>query len=118
MPLFLTREFEFNGGHRLRFKDREEPHNHGHNYEFRVTLKGKPDKFGAILDLHELNAIVTEKVVAPLDGRFLNDLIDNPTMERITMWIWERLKPVLPNLHEVRVWENRKKGSGAAYREE
>lgn len=114
--MLLTREFEFSGGHRLTFAGREEEHVHGHNYEFRVTLQGEPDAHGAILDLQELKTLVEEHVVNVLDGKFLNDLLENPTMERLALWIWERLETRLPGLHEVRVWENRKKGASAIYR--
>jgi len=31
--------------------------------------------------------------------------------------IWNKLKPSIKELHEVRVWENRKKGTSVIYRE-
>jgi 6-pyruvoyltetrahydropterin/6-carboxytetrahydropterin synthase len=38
-----------------------------------------------------------------LDHRYLNDLpgLDNPTSENIVHWIWERLRPTLPQLQRL-----------------
>ena len=44
-------------------------------------------------------------VVAEFDHRSLNDLMDNPTAERIAAWIWRRLAPQLPALAELTWWE-------------
>ena len=42
-----------------------------------------------------------------LDHHYLNDIpgLENPTSERLAVWIWERLKPVLPLLSEVVIAE-------------
>jgi len=44
---------------------------------------------------------------AILDHSFLNEVdgLDNPTSEHICIWIWNRLKPSLPNLSKVAVHE-------------
>jgi len=51
-----------------------------------------------------------------LDHYCLNDIegLDNPTSERIAQWIWERLKPSLPELTEIEVFETCT--SGCRYR--
>jgi len=45
------------------------------------------------------------KVIQRLDHHFLNDLIPLSTAENIAVWIWEQLKPDLPDLFQVEVFE-------------
>jgi 6-pyruvoyltetrahydropterin/6-carboxytetrahydropterin synthase len=51
-----------------------------------------------------------------LDHHYLNDIpgLENPTSEVLAVWIWERLKPVLPLLSVVVVRETCT--SGCEYR--
>ncbi|MBM7092995.1 6-carboxytetrahydropterin synthase, partial [Streptomyces sp. S12] len=48
-----------------------------------------------------------------LDHHYLNDIegLDNPTSERLAVWIWEQLKPALPLLSEIVVHETCTAGS-------
>jgi len=47
-------------------------------------------------------------VIAELDHRSLNELIENPTAENIVRWVWGRLSAELPLLTELTLWETRK----------
>lgn len=42
-----------------------------------------------------------------LDHQYLNDVagLENPTCEVIAVWIWERLKPSLPILDRITIYE-------------
>ena len=42
-----------------------------------------------------------------LDHNYLNDVpgLENPTSENLAHWIWQRLKPSLPELTEVEIKE-------------
>lgn len=60
-----------------------------------------------IVDFDDLKMQVRREVVNALDHTSLNDTIENPTCERIALWIWERLAPVLPGLEELVLWETR-----------
>ena len=42
-----------------------------------------------------------------LDHHYLNDIpgLENPTSEVLARWIWQQLKPLLPELSQVRVHE-------------
>tara|TARA_B100000674_G_C37249908_1_gene649655 strand:+ start:188 stop:397 length:210 start_codon:yes stop_codon:yes gene_type:complete len=42
-----------------------------------------------------------------LDHHYLNEIegLENPTSERVALWIWDRLRPTLPLLKEVVVAE-------------
>jgi len=108
------REFQFSSAAVLDIDDKAMQ---GHNYELRVVVKGTPDDKGVILDTRVIERVVNQEIIAKLDKKNLNDIIPNPTMERISKWIWEHLKPSIKQLHEVRVWENRKKGTSVIYRE-
>jgi 6-pyruvoyltetrahydropterin/6-carboxytetrahydropterin synthase len=79
---------------------------HGHNYRFFVGLEGEVDpRTGMIADFGEVKRIVQEQVLARVDHRTLNDVLENPTAENIARWIWEVLEPHLRGLCEVRLFE-------------
>ena len=114
MEMFAIREFQFSSAASL---DVDEKAMQGHNYELRVVVRGTPDERGVILDTRIIERIVNQEIIAKLDKKTLNEIIPNPTMERISLWIWNKLKPSIKELHEVRVWENRKKGTSVIYRD-
>ncbi len=58
-----------------------------------------------VADFDEIGAVVRPRVIERLDHASLNDLIDNPTAERIAIWIWNELEPHLARLIEIVVWE-------------
>ena len=62
---------------------------------------------GMIQDFDVIAEAVRGTILTELDHRSLNELIDNPTAERIVLWIWNRLAPVLPQLAELVLWETR-----------
>lgn len=114
MEMLAMREFQFSSAAAL---DVDEKMMQGHNYELRVIVKGAPDEKGVIMDTRIIEKIVNQEIISKLDKKNLNDIIPNPTMERISTWIWNRLKPSIKGLYEVRVWENRKKGTSVIYRD-
>ncbi len=71
-----------------------------------MCIEGTPEpETGMIIDFDDLSKVVNEKVIAKLDHRFLNDLIPLSTAENISVWIWNQLKPALPGLHQIEVFE-------------
>ena len=60
---------------------------------------------GMVIDFDDLSKAVNERVLQRLDHRFLNDLIPLSTAENISMWIWEQLKPALPELSQIELFE-------------
>jgi 6-pyruvoyltetrahydropterin/6-carboxytetrahydropterin synthase len=51
-------------------------------------------------------------VIEELDHRLLNEIpgLENPTSENLAVWIWDRIKPELPELKVVEVWESSSSG--------
>jgi 6-pyruvoyltetrahydropterin/6-carboxytetrahydropterin synthase len=131
---YLKHTFDFAASHRLHnpLKSDEEnlavfgkcnnPHGHGHNYRFEVTLRGEPDDDGFLINFYELERIVDEAVVEPLDHKHLNIEVDefregnpdrlNPSVEFIAKVIYQRLTKALgeerADLDAVTVWETDK----------
>ena len=58
-----------------------------------------------IEDFDILASIVRRNVVDVLDHTSLNDELENPTCERLLVWIWDRLKADLSGLDELVLWE-------------
>jgi len=102
----LDVEFYFAAAHRLPRYDGPCFRQHGHNYKFFVALEGEVDPHsGMIIDFGLVKAAVQEQVLARVDHRDLNDVLENPTAENIARWIWEALEQRLPGLCEVRLYE-------------
>lgn len=105
----ITQAFTFEAAHRLpRVPETHRCHRmHGHSYRVELRLDGEVDPVsGFVVDFFEVEA-----VFAPLLERFdhhcLNEVegLDNPTAENIAIWIWDRIRPVLPQLVAVSVYE-------------
>jgi 6-pyruvoyltetrahydropterin/6-carboxytetrahydropterin synthase len=106
MPMHISVEFAFCAAHRLPYYDGPCSRLHGHNYKLQVTLEGKINpKDGMVRDFEEIRRKVWELALGECDHHNLNDFLDNPTGEHLIVWIWERLKPQLVGLKELRLWE-------------
>ncbi|ABC81737.1 6-carboxytetrahydropterin synthase QueD [Anaeromyxobacter dehalogenans] len=102
----LDVEFYFAAAHRLPRYEGPCFRMHGHNYRFFVALEGEVDPAtGMIADFGDVKRIVAEHVLARVDHRTLNDVLDNPTAENIARWMWEVLEPHLAGLCEIRLYE-------------
>ncbi len=102
----LDVEFYFAAAHRLPRYEGPCFRMHGHNYKLFVALEGEVDpRTGMIADFGDVKHVVQEHVLARVDHRTLNDLLENPTAENIARWIWEALEAHLPGLAEVRLYE-------------
>lgn len=102
----LDVEFHFAAAHRLPRYEGPCFRLHGHNYKFFVAVEGDVDpRTGMIADFGVIKAAVQEHVLARVDHRDLNDVLENPTAENIARWIWESLDARLPGLAEVRLYE-------------
>jgi 6-pyruvoyltetrahydropterin/6-carboxytetrahydropterin synthase len=106
--VLIRKSFRFEAAHVLPFHPGKCSRLHGHSYKLDVAIAGPiladgPAQ-GMVLDFGDLSEIVKREVLALCDHTSLNDLLDNPTAERIVVWIWKRLAPWLP-LAELTLWE-------------
>lgn len=103
----LSKQFRFDAAHTLDRSINTESSRriHGHSYRAEVTVRGLPDPTtGMIVDLGLLERTMEDARDA-LDHRFLDEINDlgPATMENLSRWIWDRLAPVVSNLHRVTV---------------
>ena len=81
---------------------------HGHSYRVDIHVAGPidPEK-GWVMDFGELKA-AAEPVLDELDHRLLSEIpaLANSTSEMIAKYIWDRVKPKLPLLSAVVLWES------------
>lgn len=80
---------------------------HGHSFRVEIHVEGEIDPHtGWIIDFAEIKAAF-QPLYDQLDHHYLNDIegLENPTSERLAVWIWEALKPRLPLLAEVVIHE-------------
>ena len=103
----IYKEFHFEAAHLLPSAPLGHPNArvHGHSFRVRITVAGEPaPDTGTIIQFDDLDTALADAREA-LDHRFLNDIdgLAQPTLERISMWLWDRLHNRLPGLAEVRV---------------
>ncbi|HEY4440079.1 MAG TPA: 6-carboxytetrahydropterin synthase QueD [Candidatus Elarobacter sp.] len=105
----IRKSFSFEAAHLLPHHPGKCARLHGHSYRLEVALEGplqtSGPATGMVQDFDLISRIVKEHVIATLDHRSLNELLDNPTAEEIIGWIWRQLEPVLPQLYELVLWE-------------
>jgi len=92
------------------------PHGHGHNYRLEVTVGGPVDPVtGMVMNLADLDRLLRERVIDPLDHSFLNYDIEHfatvvPTCENIVLWLRDLLDPALDalgiSLRRLRLYES------------
>jgi 6-pyruvoyltetrahydropterin/6-carboxytetrahydropterin synthase len=81
---------------------------HGHSYRAEVHIVGPVDpQTGWVIDFAEIKRVV-RPLIDRLDHKDLGQVegLDNSTSERLAKWLWDRIKPELPLLAAVTVWES------------
>jgi 6-pyruvoyltetrahydropterin/6-carboxytetrahydropterin synthase len=128
MSASLTRTVGFHALHRYYrpgwsdAKNREvfgplaDPPGHGHDYQCSVTVRGRLNDDGMIVDLALLDRIMRDEVSTPFAGKHFNlDVPDFafgktlPTCEAIAAYVFQRIAPRLPDgveLERVRIMED------------
>ena len=104
--MILRKEYWFEAAHFIYNHPGKCRNLHGHSYKLFVSLEGAvAPETGMIIDFDDLSRIVQDQVIQRLDHHFLNDLIPLSTAENIAVWIWEELKPGLPGLCQLELFE-------------
>ena len=106
----LIRTFRFDAAHALpNVPPEHKCHRlHGHSYRVDVHVTGPIDpERGWVMDFGDLKRAV-EPVLDELDHRMLSEIpgLENATSEVVAKYIWNRLRPALPLLSAVTVWES------------
>ncbi len=109
MQVKLTKTFTFEAAHSLpTFPEGHKCHRlHGHSFKVAVEVAGAMEPAdGVLIDYADIKAAYTP-LVKRLDHYYLNEIegLENPTAELLARWIWDRLKPSLPLLSKIIVYE-------------
>ena len=105
----IFKEFSFEAAHRLPHvpTDHKCSRLHGHSYRVSVHVDGPiAQPSGWVRDYAELSHAM-KPLLDVLDHHYLNEVegLSNPTSEVIARWIWDRLRPSLPDLSQIVVHE-------------
>ena len=121
MKVAVIRKEHFNAAHRLHnpnwtpeknsavFGKCNNPHYHGHNYEFTVKLVGEMDpETGYVYDMKKLSDLIKENVLDKFDHKNLNLDTDefksvNPTAENIAVFIWNILREKIDPQYDLKI---------------
>ena len=114
----IYKEFQFEAAHFLPTAPAGSPNArvHGHSFRARVTIDGVPGTdTGYVFHFDELAQTMAEAQDA-LDHRLLNEVegLEAPTLERIAIWLWNRLQNRVPGLAEIEIARD-SCGEGAIY---
>jgi 6-pyruvoyltetrahydropterin/6-carboxytetrahydropterin synthase len=115
MPLILSKKFSFEAAHHLPgFPDGHKCRRlHGHSFKIEVNLAGEVNpQTGVVKDFGEIKKIV-KPIVDSLDHQYLNELGDqwnepllkNPTSENLSKWLFDKIRPSMPELFSVTLSE-------------
>ena len=118
-----SQDFTFDAAHHLGANVTDTPGHlysrlHGHSFSVTVTLRGEPDPIKHwLVDLAVLRQGI-KRVHDLLDHHYLNEIpgLEVPTMENISHWIWQQLKPDFPQLYRISVRRGTL-GESCAYQE-
>lgn len=108
----IEKTFHFEAGHVLTQHDGKCSFPHGHSYVLQVVLRSKTliesgPKTNMLIDFSDLSATVKPMIETYFDHCWLNDTLQSqsPTVEFIAKWIYKFLKPHLPQLYAITLYE-------------
>jgi 6-pyruvoyltetrahydropterin/6-carboxytetrahydropterin synthase len=101
----VTKAFTFEAAHDLPMHPGKCQRLHGHGYRLEISVEGPIGADGMVIDFEAIKDVVDREVVDHYDHRYLNDLLDNPTAERLAHEIWERLAQAGLAIAALRLWE-------------
>ena len=107
--MIIYKQFTFDSAHFL--PNVPEGHKcralHGHTYQLTIFLEGNVCKdAGWLIDFTDLKKAV-RPVLELVDHKYLNEIpgLENPTAEMFAIWLWDRVKPLMPELQRIELKE-------------
>jgi len=107
--VILYKQFSFDSAHLL--PNVPEGHKcrelHGHTYHLTIYLEGNvQEDRGWLMDFTDVKKAV-KPVIDLVDHKYLNDIpgLENPTTEMFSVWLWGKIKPLLPQLKRIELKE-------------
>lgn len=76
---------------------------HGHSFKVEIIVEGEVDpRTGWVYDHAEISRAMNP-LIDLLDHKYLNEVpgLENPTIELMCGWFWQKLSPQLPGLVEI-----------------
>jgi len=109
MKVRLSKSFRFEAAHDLPTfpKGHKCRRLHGHSFRFDVIVEGEVNSaLGYLMDYGDIRHVV-DPIVKQLDHYYLNDIegLENSTSEMVARWLWQHIKPGLPLLSAIIVYE-------------
>lgn len=111
----VCKQFTFDSAHHLHCYEGKCKNLHGHTYKLQVMISGYTDERGIVIDFADLKELVKERIIDPLDHRYLNEVLPpmNTTAENMVVWMYEQIHAALAyynkeqklRLEELRLWE-------------
>lgn len=90
----LSKKFSFEYAHILPWHPGKCAQLHGHSGHLEISVEGRLDPTGIVMDFKDIGDAAKLAVVRRLDHRFLNDYIANPTSEYLLIWVWRALEDI------------------------
>jgi len=80
---------------------------HGHSFKVEISVEGEVDAATGWFYDHARISGAMNPLVDMLDHAYLNEIpgMENPTIELMAAWFWQRLAPKLPGLCEIVIHE-------------
>jgi 6-pyruvoyltetrahydropterin/6-carboxytetrahydropterin synthase len=115
----LTYAFGFDAAHRFDAFPIGHPNRrmHGHSFQVEVAVRGTPDPTtGFVVEFTQLET-ACGALRDTLDHQLLNEIegLEQPSLERLSVWIWQRLEGKIPSLARVAVRRD-SRGQSCIYR--
>ena len=87
---------------------------HGHTYKLTIFIEGPIDSIGWVMDFADIKQKV-EPIIKLVDHKLLNNIegLENPTCEILSVWLWDRIKQLIPQLKRIEL--NETPTSGVVY---
>lgn len=98
----IAKRFKFSAAHRLECLDPLDPCQrvHGHTFWVEVVLASNELENGMVAQFEFIRQAIQPFIDDHLEHRYLNDLMENPTTERLAEKIFNHAEPILQDLLE------------------